>query len=308
MKKLTTIFTLGLMLTSTTIAYAKVPVSAQNVIFNGKETEIKGYMIEDSNYFKLRDIAALLKDSEASFNVTFNSSKQRIEITRLSPYQMTKDDLTPLEDSNSDAKPSPQKVYVDGEKVAFPAYSIDGYNYFKLRDLGKVIGFYVDYDKDGNKVIVKGEKLPPKPLLNNQVKVNIISFATDAQSHMKKTSLSSTPKLTTDDFFKQMESIVLLTDKEGQVSGSAEYEKNDNLVILTPLMGKYLGKLAFKPYLSIEQDERREIIPYQDEINVESLLNTYKFKKDKEVLISMGYYVGDEEPQNFRTVSTVSFK
>lgn len=308
MKKLTTILSLGMVFATATISYAKVSVSPQIVQYNGKETSIKGYMIKDNNYFKLRDIAALLKDSEAAFNVGYHTGKQRIEITRLSSYQTTKDDLAPLKDSLSDAQPSTQKIYVDGEKVSFTAYSIDGYNYFKLRDLGKVIGFYVNYDKENNQVIVKGEKLTPQSLLNNQVKVKIVSFATDAPSHMTKTSIAQMPKLTTNNFFKQMQSIVLLTEKEGQLSGIAEYDKEENLVTLSPIMEKYSGKISFTPYLSLEQDERREILPYREDISLKELLEEHKFKTNEETLISMGYYVGEEEPQNFRVISTISVK
>lgn len=37
-------------------------------------------------------------------------------------------------------------VYVDGERVELEAYLIDGYNYVKLRDVGKAVGFNVYWD------------------------------------------------------------------------------------------------------------------------------------------------------------------
>lgn len=37
-------------------------------------------------------------------------------------------------------------IYVDGERVEVTAYTIGGYNYFKLRDLGELVDFGVEWD------------------------------------------------------------------------------------------------------------------------------------------------------------------
>lgn len=57
------------------------------------------------------------------------------------------------------AQRSSQPIYVDGEKVELEAYNIAGSNYVKLRDVGKAIGFDVNYDAATNSVYI-GE--PPK--------------------------------------------------------------------------------------------------------------------------------------------------
>lgn len=44
------------------------------------------------------------------------------------------------------AEPSTAKVSVNGEAIAPQAYTIDGYTYFKLRDLGTALGFAVTWD------------------------------------------------------------------------------------------------------------------------------------------------------------------
>ena len=51
------------------------------------------------------------------------------------------------------ANPTASTVYLNGEETSFEAYNIDGYNYFKLRDLAFVISgtekqFEVGYDED----------------------------------------------------------------------------------------------------------------------------------------------------------------
>lgn len=44
------------------------------------------------------------------------------------------------------AEHTPQQVYVDGKAVQMDAYSVNGYNYVKLRDVGEAVGFNVYWD------------------------------------------------------------------------------------------------------------------------------------------------------------------
>lgn len=57
-----------------------------------------------------------------------------------------------------DAMVSTQKVYVNNQEVDLEAYSIDGYNYYKLRDLGEAVGFSVDYDEGSDSVMINTEE------------------------------------------------------------------------------------------------------------------------------------------------------
>ena len=49
---------------------------------------------------------------------------------------------------------SSQPIYVDGLRVAITAYSIDGNNFVKLRDIGKAVDFGVAYDSANNTVYI----------------------------------------------------------------------------------------------------------------------------------------------------------
>ena len=60
---------------------------------------------------------------------------------------------TPSSPEPQTVSPTASTVYVNGEEKAFEAYNIDGYNYFKLRDLAYVLDgtekqFEVGYDND----------------------------------------------------------------------------------------------------------------------------------------------------------------
>ena len=45
-----------------------------------------------------------------------------------------------------DALLSNNTIYLNGEKLELTVYKIDGSNYFKLRDLGKALDFFVGWD------------------------------------------------------------------------------------------------------------------------------------------------------------------
>ena len=57
------------------------------------------------------------------------------------------------------AKPSADKVAVNGRQVSVQVYNIDGYNYFKLRDVAKMLvnlpdEFSVDYDPAAQLIVI----------------------------------------------------------------------------------------------------------------------------------------------------------
>ena len=44
------------------------------------------------------------------------------------------------------ATPTRNPIFVDGSRVELQSYTIDGYTYYKIRDLAEVLDFTVDYD------------------------------------------------------------------------------------------------------------------------------------------------------------------
>ena len=99
-----------------------------------------GYNINDNNYFKLRDVGKL-----AGFGVDWNEDTRTVEIstTRTAP------ELTGITDTavtGATAKPTDQRITVDGKEVSMTAYKIKGNNYVKLRDIGKTINFGASFN------------------------------------------------------------------------------------------------------------------------------------------------------------------
>ncbi len=131
-------------------------LSAQKLTVNGAAVECEKYNIDGYNYFKLRDLAQLLNGTASQFNVDYDKAAKQMIVTTGAPY--TTPNGTELKvgaDNSASAMPTVQALVVDGEvRSDLTAYNIGGSNFFKLRDLGKALHFYVHYDKATNTAIV----------------------------------------------------------------------------------------------------------------------------------------------------------
>ena len=56
------------------------------------------------------------------------------------------------------AVPSVQTFYLDGQRIGLEAYSINGSNYVKLRDIGQAVDFGVDYNAASNSVTISPDQ------------------------------------------------------------------------------------------------------------------------------------------------------
>ena len=135
---------------------AKTVLSTQNLKVNGEAVDTEKYNIDDRNYFKLRDLAELLNGTESQFDVDYDTATNTMVVTTGVPY--THKNGTELKlgaDKSETAVPSPQALKVDGEVVTgLTAYNIGDVNFFQLRELGKVLHFYVHYDEATRTMLV----------------------------------------------------------------------------------------------------------------------------------------------------------
>ena len=146
-----------------------VKATNQKVKLDGKDVVISGYNIDGYNYFKLRDLAAVLKDSQAKFGVDYKDGV--VSLTKAADYKVVESDQKPVK-AESKGMLTNDKVLVGDKTLTATAYKIDDLNYYKLRDLGKELGFGVGYDEATKSVLltsvvnekeeVKEEKVAPK--------------------------------------------------------------------------------------------------------------------------------------------------
>ena len=123
-------------------------VSTHKVTLNGESAKLGAYTINGSNYFKLRDLAKALDGLNTNFEVKWNAAQQRIDLTSKTAYTAVGGEQAALPAGNKAASLTNASVYLDGKPLSLTAYSIDGNNYFKLRDLGDALGFGVDWNAD----------------------------------------------------------------------------------------------------------------------------------------------------------------
>lgn len=133
---------------ASTVPATPTRTKGQSVYVDTTHVYPTGYNIKDNNYFKLRDIGQLV-----GFGVEWDEATRTVVITsdRTTPVLTG---LLDMAQTGSTAKPSPQRITVDGEEVSLTSYLIRGNNYIKLRDIAKEIHFGVEYDMASKKVTI----------------------------------------------------------------------------------------------------------------------------------------------------------
>lgn len=128
--------------------------STQTVSLNGRTVAFDAYTLiadngGDVTYVKLRDVAALLEDTDARFNVDWRN--RAIYVSSGSAYT-TKNgtELKPISGTDGSYEWNTAPVLFDGVTKALEGIVLTdgdggGHTFFKLRDLGEAIGFTVGW-------------------------------------------------------------------------------------------------------------------------------------------------------------------
>ena len=120
--------------------------SVANLRINGELATVTGYTVNDSNYFKVRDIAMLMRNTTAKFNVSWDSELEAIMIDTHSDYVPIGGELSSEIDHDMNVVENNTPIYVDGRRTAITAYNINGSSYFKIRDIADAAGFEIQWD------------------------------------------------------------------------------------------------------------------------------------------------------------------
>ncbi|MBE7051293.1 MAG: hypothetical protein E7395_01810 [Ruminococcaceae bacterium] len=139
------------------------------VTINGVEVKFDAYNINGNNYFKLRDIAYSLADTEKRFSVNWVAENNSANLITGEEYVPIGGEMNLGNNEQKTAALSNTNIMVNGESVNATVYLIYGSNYFKLRDLGTILGFGVDWDEQNQTVVISS--VPNKA----NVEVNCVS-------------------------------------------------------------------------------------------------------------------------------------
>jgi len=142
-------------------ALSATPTSS-TVLVDGKSKTFDSYNINGFNYFKLRDIAYVLNGSAKQFAIDWDAANNAMTLKPGSAYAVIGDEMASKGTSTKSATLSNQKVLVDGvvlaSKTPMEAYNIDGYNYFKLRDIGVIMDIGIGWDNAKNIISIDFSK------------------------------------------------------------------------------------------------------------------------------------------------------
>jgi len=129
-----------------------VPISSK-VLVDGKTVALEAYSIGGYNYFKLRDLAAVVNGTEKQFNIGWDNSKNAIKLISGEAYKTTANDLkVSANPTKKNAIQTNSKIYLDGKEVRLTAYNISNNNYFKLRDVADLFDIGVSWNSKANAV------------------------------------------------------------------------------------------------------------------------------------------------------------
>ncbi len=137
--------------------------SSATVWVNGREIPFHAYEIDGYNYFKIRDLAAAFAGTRQQFvpKALENTSSNGVVLYKcfgaFEKYQRVGDELQLGDSEPKDAVPATHHVYPNFDKdvdapytasrIQCPGYTIEGYNYIKLRDLAAAFDFGVRWDE-----------------------------------------------------------------------------------------------------------------------------------------------------------------
>ena len=123
-----------------------VSPTQSKVFVNGAEKSFEAYLIDNNNFFKLRDLASVLNGTEKQFAVGYNDATRAITLTTGQPYATVGGEMVLGDGQPKAATPTPSRIFIDGKELNFTVYNIGGNNFFRLRDLMSALDVAVTYD------------------------------------------------------------------------------------------------------------------------------------------------------------------
>ncbi|MCL2045506.1 MAG: leucine-rich repeat protein [Oscillospiraceae bacterium] len=130
-----------------------VPTSA-TIMVDGVMVEFDAYIIDNNNYFKLRDLAYALNGTDKQFNIEFRRSSNAINIYSDRVYTVVGGEMQNRGINNIVAYLSGATINHNNASFSFPSYNINNNNYYRLRDIAQLIDFNVTWDETNNTINV----------------------------------------------------------------------------------------------------------------------------------------------------------
>lgn len=137
--------------------------STHQIYVDGVKANVAAYEINDNNYFKLRDVAAILSGTDAQFEVEWDETTSTITLTSGKAYTTVGGELGAIPAGNQTAEDSTARIWRDGKAAHYTGYNINDNNFYKLRDIAEDFDFNVTWDGTNQRVdIITTESYVPE--------------------------------------------------------------------------------------------------------------------------------------------------
>lgn len=136
----------------------KVKSTQMSMVIEARLMEVNSYLINGTTYLKLRDIAALLKDTDISFDMQWDSNTRQTKIVPGNKYTGDLDYDYLGKNKAKIAKSNEMILIVNGKKHTVKSYLIDESNHVKLRDIIPLIGAKLDWEDETSTIHITSPK------------------------------------------------------------------------------------------------------------------------------------------------------
>ena len=135
---------------------------------DGTDVKPQAYFLNGYNYYKLRDIAYLLRGTSVSFNVGWDSATKTIYLFNGIDYievggEMITTDVKIRYVYSSSTTVS--HILCNEREISLHGYCINGNNYYRIADIAEALDFPVSYDNDTRTVHIVTTQ-PPSDIDN----------------------------------------------------------------------------------------------------------------------------------------------
>lgn len=153
--------------TATEEGQITVSPATSKIYLNGEEVSLGAYLIDGTNYIRLRDIAHLSNSTPAQFDIAWHQETSQIELLPGQSYTPTGVELAELSPATAIRSRSviartypplfANDSYTSAELMPV-AYNINGSNFYRLRDIAHIADFTVRWDEATKSVHIESEK------------------------------------------------------------------------------------------------------------------------------------------------------
>lgn len=144
----------GTSTTTTEPTITAIPTSSA-VYVDGEYVDFPTYNIDGNNYVKLRDLASVMNGTAKQFGVEYNSEINLVSLVSGSAYTSVGGEMATLPTGDiSSVTAGASEILVDGNAHSPTAYLIGGNNFIKLRDIGEIFDFGVEWDEGLRAIII----------------------------------------------------------------------------------------------------------------------------------------------------------